>query len=405
MKYIMSQQDRMHQQSLPIFLIALSLVLALFSPPQAVAGPALDCEGSAKAYALQGIPCYCRNGQIVCDQPSGKSGSSKNSSNGLSANNAIKLQLFQSVLDAVFLSPNNDASLQKQQEADRQYQLQRLQKERELELHRQKNFGEKRDQLLGALKGSGTGTLALKTSDDTAPLVDPAVLQEQDAFYNMNAEWIKKQKELIEQRLRTPNKYAGAINKSLKTKAPPLPWKTFNELEPGDVLLMAGENASKGITYIDNALSSNETNASHTVLCLKEVHGKKIFLDNQPGQGPRVISEDLFMKTYGHRGAEVAKLAQPLNPKESEELYRAAMEMAQKNNRKTIDHRILDSTNYGAWGKDNVVCSEADWALINAAGRKIPKSGDHTKVALGVNYSPADFENSQFFLVTPLVMP
>ena len=62
---------------------------------------------------------------------------------------------------------------------------------------------------------------------------------------------------------------------------------------------------------------------------------------------------------------------------------------------------LLD-THYGPWGKDNVVCSEADWALINAAGRNIPKSGDRIKTGAGVDFSPADFQNSQYFLVTPL---
>jgi len=109
----------------------------------------------------------------------------------------------------------------------------------------------------------------------------------------------------------------------------------------------------------------------------------------------------------------VAKLAQPLVPDQAKLLFSAAVDMAQKNrNEKTIywnpdwnptGKPLLDiGTNYGAWGKENVVCSEADWALINATGRNIPKSGDRIKVSLGVDFSPADFYNSPYFLVTPL---
>jgi hypothetical protein len=294
-------------------------------------------------------------------------------------------------------------------EQAKQLQLQREQIEKEKELERQQLFERDKEQLLSALKGTGggSGALELKTPQVNAghqpATVDPKVLQEQDEFANRNAEWMKKQKQLIDQRLMDPNKYASAIYRSLKTNAPPPPWKTFNELQPGDVLLIEGS----GIAAVDNKFSSgdNVSKASHTVIFLKEVNGKKLFLDNQPFEGPRIITEDEFLKRYSPRGAEVAKLAQPLNEKEGKQLFTAAVEMAQKNRKKITDNWFgtpLLETNYGAWGKENVVCSESDWALINAAGRNIPKSGDRVKVGLGIDFSPADYKNSPYFLVTPL---
>ena len=237
--------------------------------------------------------------------------------------------------------------------------------------------------------------------EKSAP-VDSKVMQEQAEFENRNADWTKKQSMLVEERLREPNEYASAIYKSLKTNAPPPPWKTFNELQSGDVLLIEG----KAIAYLDNKFSAgNDTSkASHTVIYLKEVKGSKLFLDNQPFEGPRIISEDEFNELYGPRQAQVAKLAQPLNEQEGKKLFTAAVEMAQENRKEIANNwfgtPLLD-TNYGAWGKENVVCSESDWALINAAGRNIPKSGDRIKVRLGVDFSPADYQNSQYFLVTP----
>ena len=229
---------------------------------------------------------------------------------------------------------------------------------------------------------------------------------EQVEFENMNAAWMDMQWKLVRRRLEEPNKWCNAISASLTTKEPPLPYKKFNELQPGDVLLLEGKTIAVG----DNLLSSGDkaSSASHTVSYLKEVNGKKLFLDNQPLEGPRIISEDEFLKLYSHRGAEVAKLAQPLNEKEAKQLFATAVEMAQKNRKEIANNWFgtpLLGTNYGAWGKENLVCSEADWALLNAAGRKIPKSGDGIKVGLGIDFSPADYQNSQYFLVTPLDMP
>lgn len=65
----------------------------------------------------------------------------------------------------------------------------------------------------------------------------------------------------------------------------------------------------------------------------------------------------------------------------------------------------LSGTNHGARGKDDVVCSEADWALINNAGRKIPPSTDQTQMDSGVHFSPADYANSPYFIVTTLGIP
>ena len=317
-------------------------------------------------------------------------------------------------------SSGDDGAAAREQEKQRQLQLQRAQEERELEIARQKKFAEEKRKLLGTFKGSstGTGTLGLKGSGtgtpglktlsgnstrDSAP-VDPMILQEQDEFKKNNTAWMENQKKLIRRRLEEPNRWSGAAYTSLKTNAPPLPYKKFDELQAGDVLLLEG---SKFINKPDQYLSGNKvSNASHTVIYLKEINGTKIFLDNQPGEGPRIIPEEYFLKKYGHRGAEVARLAQPLNKEEAERLYAAAKEMRARNLEKIQANNWFDKTTYGAWGKENVVCSEADWVLIKAAGREIPKSDDRIKNFLGVGFSPADYPNhEQYFFVSPLAMP
>lgn len=243
-------------------------------------------------------------------------------------------------------------------------------------------------------------------------------VREQAEFEKMNDEWVRKQNELIGQRLKEPNRYAAEAYRSLKMNAPPpLVTKEYDGLEPGDVILIHGDGVSKSITWVDGALSQGEkqSNASHTVIYLKTVNGKKYFLDNQRNEGPRVISEDLFLETYGShreegvgRGAEVAKLparlAQPLRQDQGEALFKAAVEMAQRNNQDVVQNlkRGSSDTHYGVRDGD-IVCSEASWALINQVGigrLAIPETPDLLKRKLGVSFSPADFKNSPYFFVT-----
>jgi len=290
---------------------------------------------------------------------------------------------------------------------------------------------EARKDLLGKMETLGSGELELKTLGTEEFLGDAVDLrgkqgivgslktsEEQAEFENSPAAWKEKQGKLIQQRLEEPNKWCSGIQAHLMGNAPPLPAKTFNELQPGDVLLMEGTGIiGRKIVAEDNKNTSLGTysSASHTIIFLKEVNGKKYFLDNQPAPvnwgkgGPRIIDEDEYIKEYKKRGAEVARLVgQPLNKEEGDRLFHAAVEMAQKN-RKKIANNFLGSgylgTNYGVKG-DDMVCSESDWALLNLAREKqIPKSGDQIKIDHHINWSPADFQNRQYFLVTPLIMP
>jgi len=363
---------------------------------------------------LQGIPCDCINGEIVCDQPSGK----KKKGAGASSND-INTMIMSTLVEALFTAafttdstaakPDNQAAQKAAAEqAAKQAALEKAraaaaQAEFEKMMRSYKKLGNAQNVTYKTLSDSNLSYKPL--GNDVGSLAARAAGKEQREFETMNAAWMEKQRALIEQRLAEPNKYAGAICKSLTTNAPPLPYKRFSELQPGDVLLLEGEGFSNAIPVADNAISSgrmDSSGAAHTVLYLKSVNGKKLFLDNQPGQGPRIIAEEEFLKTYGNRTSDVARLAQPLRPDEAKKLYEAAREMAGKNNRALINDHMFDSSNYGVWRKDNVVCSEADWAVINAAGRNIPESDDKLKVAAGVNWSPADYASSQYFLVTPL---
>ncbi len=87
--------------------------------------------------------------------------------------NDIKQQLFQGVLEGLTQKPKRNSPSQQQQKAQqdeyRQLQMEREQKARALEFARQKDFAEKKGQLLGDLKGVSAGALAdVKTLDGDA---------------------------------------------------------------------------------------------------------------------------------------------------------------------------------------------------------------------------------------------
>jgi len=315
--------------------------------------------------------------------------------------------IFSSMLDAVFSSPSVPAG-----PTPEQIEAQRL-----LEEQKRQEFLRANEDLAGKLKGFGAGNDKDKVSAGSLKLKMPSTGAHKDFFGSQtssaltdevlnNPVWIDGQKDLIVQRIKEPNKWSGSIYASLKTKAPPLPYKKFDELEPGDVLLIYPDGFNKAITLIDNLVSDSESLASHTVIFLREVDGVKHFMENVPGKGPHIITESQVIAEYGARGADVARLAQPLNEHEAKKLYSAALEMAAANRKDVKGSFFSDTTNYGAWGKDNVVCSEADWALLNLArpGASVPKTDDKIKSAAGVDFSPADFyDNDQYFLVSPLL--
>jgi len=235
----------------------------------------------------------------------------------------------------------------------------------------------------------------------------PEARMEQVEYENMNDRWVQDQTHLIEQRLREPNPYASEIYRSLKTKAPPpLPDRKYDDLKPGDVLLMNWEMDKSVLINLGDRLTTDlKSPASHTVLFLKEVNGKKLFLDNTPERGSHVISEDEFMRTYGRRDALVASVAQPLNKEEADKIWSAAKELVKKEAaaQSNKSGNFIDQTGYGLYGNDNMVCSETSrWALVKA-GRDIPETASPLKRLLGIHYGPANFFSDNYnFVITPL---
>lgn len=261
------------------------------------------------------------------------------------------------------------------------------------------------------------------SSKPTSPSDIAAKIEEKKMVANTKT-WIEYQKEQFKLRIDSPNRWCkqyinelqrliDANNKEEKWN--PLKPKSIKDLLPGDVILVEGTDiAGNLIKAADWAFTgSTSSNASHTLTCIREINGKKYFLDNNPSIGAIIISEDQFKEKYDGRGTEIARMVgDPINSQQAKQLWDKAIELQAKNNNAVIfqyrdgnDLKKIGGTEYGVFG-DDMVCSKASWELLKATGRKVPLSkgwfnGWLKKYTIG--FSPADFyENHQYFLITPL---
>lgn len=324
--------------------------------------------------------------------------------------------LFQALLGNLFATNQADAEAQKQAAAiAAQKAAEQKKAEEELAQAKHDKMLESYKTLEGSqgleLKTLGNTDLGFKTLDNnnSNQQVHKNIFGSNNSVLE-NQTWVETQKQLFNERIENPNKWANGIYNSLKTNAPPLPFKKFNELEPGDVLLIAPESDWKNNPkdyFTGNAIKkadqfatvSTESNASHTVTFLKEENGIKKFMDNEPEKGPVIIDEQQFLEKYGKRDMDVArlKIAQPLNERQTDQLYKEALKFQQENEKGIIE--------YGLTNGNMIVCSEASWALIKSTGVLLPGTDFSLKQTIGIKISPADFyKMKQAFLVTPLAL-
>ncbi len=223
----------------------------------------------------------------------------------------------------------------------------------------------------------------------------------------------------IQKRTDRPNAQAQKILRSFRTEEPPNPVKNIENLDPGDVVLVApvpmkarlkDENLqhfkdvmqSNAINLLDRWASDNWSSpASHAAIFLGERNGKRWYLDNTMAHGPAIKEEKEFLKEYGERRMDVATLVgQPLSKHEGQEIWKGA-------------HEMRNTTKYGLWADDRMVCSESSRWLLVRAGRRIPETESGNKNVLGtdtglnkkqfVKFSPSDFyDNQQHFVIHQL---
>jgi hypothetical protein len=272
---------------------------------------------------------------------------------------------------------------------------------------------------------------AYKFLKDSSALAYSAFNSKKTDLVKMDSAFLSLQQKLINDRLKYDNDIAKKYLHRLAGNVPELsdtvPGMKLKNLKPGDVLLFEPgfsslNDAIQGLAVVGadgvgellGAGTVNESKISHTITFLREENGKRFYMDNMPNEGPVIIDENEMKRRYVGREASVAQLqkgymAQPLNEEEANKLWDKANEMSKqnlelrKNNDFNSDLIAWENSLYGAWGKDNVVCSEASWALIKSTGRDLPLSKSWITRVAGVDFSPSDFYNyKQSFLINKI---
>lgn len=190
--------------------------------------------------------------------------------------------------------------------------------------------------------------------------------------------------------------------------------KKLSEITVGDVILIGPDDneLSKSQAWVDGLIMGVNAKVTHTLTCVKITkEGKRIFMDNQGNEGPRMISEAEFKIKYDGREKQVASMrdmpfgvASPVDEKEADSIWQMAKRLVQKN--KDNENGWMGKNNYGLWGDDQIVCSEASWVLVNVTGRyKIPVSNLLISIPGGMDYTPASFfKDTKYFLITKFEM-
>lgn len=364
------------------------------------------------------------------------SSSSSAASSAADLNNAVAGALMGGILNSLFRkSPTpSQAEIEAKQKADIEARQRAAELAAELAAENERKAQEKHENMMESYNvlDNGIKDLTYKGLIDEKPKWDQSefVLSEQALLDTNTQTWIANKREQFKIRLERTNylckKYYedlvrqdSLIKINQASKIMSVPPIKVSEFQPGDVILFG--DGSYIQAKADAILNENDANYTHTVTCIKVVNGKRFYLDNQGGEGPRIITQEQFVGRYKDRTSSVAQMrgkgdawgvAQPLNETEANKLWDKAMEL-NNNNRDNVKYDLdnkkvnnnLSGTNYGIYGDGNMVCSEASWKLINATGRyQIPGLKDDNLISkVGIKFSPASFYSAdQYFLITPL---
>lgn len=230
--------------------------------------------------------------------------------------------------------------------------------------------------------------------DRVAPVEPPSpVIDEEAEFYKDPIGWRDRQELRVRHAVFLQKKWTGEVLKAIKARTS-IPSTTLSTLSEGDVLLVAPiahkldpAEHLKGVAiaigdYELRAISAFASGGllaaaqvaprqlSHSITFLREVNGRKLFLDHDLS-GTHVIDEAGFLKEYGARQMLVAR---PQEIVDGRELWQAAREYA------------LRQRGYGVTG-GRVVCSDMCLMAV-ARATKVEYSGGN----LGpIDVTPADF--------------
>lgn len=228
------------------------------------------------------------------------------------------------------------------------------------------------EELAGAVKSCTQEVSLFNTEVEDEAVCGQIAQTEQDFFATNRQAWAQAMRtdvvNISEPRARavTEEILEGLKQSGGKTALAKLP-KTTADLAPGDILLMKPDATSTVSRLIPSAdqhyrqigafFSDNTTpqqtekhDIAHTVLYLRSVNGKRLYLDHQYDEGSRVLDEREFQARYSKR---LGYVAIPQSEVDGEKLWTAARAAALHSG----------PEDYGVRGYAQV-CSEKDVAVV-----------------------------------------
>lgn len=230
-----------------------------------------------------------------------------------------------------------------------------------------------------------------------------AILAEAEEMARARESWTRKVETLVREAAARTRAWSEEVRAAIGTATIPNPstrLSTLNNLEPGDVLLLAPSDATGRIiveadrfTRMAESFATGDTakayaterrDVAHAVTVVKKVAGHLLILDHTL-VGSRMLSERDFQRLYGGRPYYVAR---PRDVVDGRTLWNTARDAA-----------LQRKSDYGLFG-EKAVCSErAAVCVARAAGRPEPHR-------LGpVDMTPADFFDREgrgkYFVIMP----
>lgn len=213
-----------------------------------------------------------------------------------------------------------------------------------------------------------------KGSKNSAPVVaeSRAVGLAQGRLETRDPVWLKNIRNEALQTARSERKFVDDLRRSFRANEPPKPEaiRSLGALKAGEIILVNSEKPG-GLAdlvqgFLDRKISDRPDRApvSHAFVYLGKSGSHRLFLDNQLGEGPRIIGETELRQRYGHRQLFTAR---PTMPIDGTALFRAAADYARSNEAAINRGHGLLGTKYGVFGKDNFVCSETSLFAVARA--------------------------------------
>lgn len=255
-----------------------------------------------------------------------------------------------------------------------------------------------RSELISALKKSRNDSLSCSKTYDSLFMASAetdmqlyALEQERKLNADFNV-WLDNEQTTVRTSVEKNSAWKDELLKSVRESTDiPESCKitSLSKLTPGDILLVSPLEYSlkDNVIYVADRIYRRKPiefekgdKAYHTLTFIgRDAGGHTLYLDNTSGKGSHILSETAFKQEYKEYKIFVSR---PVFPVDGKLILQAALDAS----RHTSDTKRLLDSDYGVFGKDDIVCSEKS-AYVVFLARGTPS---YEKQGL-IDVTPNDF--------------